>query len=101
MPDTQMNSRALNCGSKFCQDCRSQRQTLFKLQSIARLLGWQKGQRDFGKATFFRTKARPESGIDDRRNRSRVRRMSEFPLVTLAGFGQVARKVGLNNRGDR
>src|SRR5712671_2676680 len=101
MPDPQVNSRALDCWSKFCQDRRCQRQTLFELQSIDRLFGWQKGQRDFREATFFGTKARPESSIDDRFNRSRIRRVSEFPLITLAGFRQMARKVGLNYRGHR
>ena len=31
----------------------------------------------------------------------RIRRVSEFPLITLAGFRQMARKVGLNYRGHR
>src|SRR5882672_4124433 len=94
-----MDPRTFNRRSKFCQDCRSRRQTIFEPQSIARLLGWQKGQRDFWEAAFFRSKTRPESSIDDYFNRPRIGRLREFPLIMLASFGKVPRKVFLDDCG--
>ena len=66
---------------------------------MAGLFGWQKCQRDFGEAAFFGPETRPESGIDDRFDCSRIGCVGEFLFITPAGFGDVARKMCLDYRG--
>src|SRR6266852_6022804 len=92
-----MNSGALNRGREFCQYRGRQRQTLLKHQRLARLLGRQKGERDFRKTTFLRPEAGPEAGVNDRFNGAGIRSMCKFLLTSPARFDQMPGKMSFDS----
>ena len=64
------------------------------------LLGRQERERDLRRLALFAAQARPERGVDDRRDRERRRRIRDRCAVGGARRGDVAGKVALHRVGD-
>src|SRR6185503_18266073 len=65
-------------------------------QRLSGLFRWKIGERDFGETTFFRSKAGPESRVDDGRDRVCVRLGREAVLAHSSCFCEVASEMFFN-----
>src|SRR6185295_3480906 len=92
-----MNLRSLDRGREFRQHAGSQRQRMLEDHRLFCMFRRQVGQRDLWKATFFRTKAGPESRIYDCSDRFRVRFGCKVVFAHPARFGKLALEVLLDD----
>src|SRR5215470_10728799 len=98
IPDTEMNLGTLDCGREFRQNAGRQGQRMLKDHRLSGRFRWQIRERDLWKATFFRTKAGPESRVDDCRDRTCIRLRRQIVFTKPPRLREIADKVRLDDR---
>src|SRR5689334_12064189 len=98
IPDAEVDLRTLDCGREFSEHTGGQRERMLEDHRASCLFRWQVSDRDLGESTFFRSKAGPESRVDDRRDRARVGLGREIVFAHASRFREIACEVCFHER---
>src|SRR5689334_19603505 len=98
IPDAEMDLGTLDSGREFSKHTGGQWERMFEDHRLSGSFRRQVRNRDLGEPAFFRSKAGPESRVNDRRDRVRVGFRCKIGFAHASRFSEMACKVFFDER---